>query len=158
MQVRLIAAKLIAAVLLVVGANLSLPVYSQTIAYPPPFALGMASGAQFGAKVSAMNPTIRCTGGRSFGCGAPFDSRPILAGALIGGLIGALSIPPYHEMPLYYEMPISRGASSALQVSSPMSTSFADSWQRFGNANPDSRTSNGADFIERWQRFFEPSP
>jgi hypothetical protein len=152
MRVRPIAAKLIAALLLVVGASLSLPVYSQTIAYPPPLALGMASVAQLGAQASAMNPAIRCAGGRSSICGVHSGSRPILAGALIGALIGALSTP------LYYEVPLSPGAGSA-QQNSPVGTSIADSWRRFGETDPDARASARAasEFIERWQRFFEPS-
>lgn len=151
MQAKPSTAKRIAAVFLIFGAGLSLPVYSQAIAYPPPFALGVASGAQFGAQVSAMNPTIRCVGGRSFSCGPHFSGRPILAGALIGGLIGALTTP------VYYGGPYMPDTSSMQRVAYPPSVSaspIADGWLQTGTPRRDSAASS--QFVESWQRFFEP--
>ena len=149
MQARLSAARLIAALLLLFAPPL--PAYSQAIAYPPPFALGMASGAQFGAQVSAMNPTIRCAGARFFSCGPHFSGRPVLAGALIGGLIGALTTPVYYGAPYV--------ADTTQQVPHPPSASavspIADGWLQTQTSRRDSAASS--QFIENWQRFFEPA-
>jgi len=151
MQAKLSTAKLIAASFLLFGAGLSLPVYSQAIAYPPPFALGMASGAQFGAQVSAMNPTIRCAGGKSFSCGPHFSGRPVLAGALIGGLIRALTTPVHYGAPYV--------ADTTQQVPYPPSVGavspVADGWLQTQTPSRDSAASSP--FIESWQRFFEPA-
>ena len=152
MQAKSSAARRMAAIFLVFGAGLSLPVYSQAIAYPPPFALGVASGTQFGAQVSAMNPTIRCVGGRSFSCGPHFSGRPILAGALIGGLIGALATPVYYGGPPYVP------DTSSMQVAYPPSVGaspIADAWLQTGTPRRDSAASS--QFVDSWQRFFEPA-
>lgn len=152
MQAKSSTAKRIAAIFLIFGAGLSLPVYSQAIAYPAPFALGMASGAQYGAQLSAMHPTIRCVGGRSFSCGPHFSARPILAGALIGGLIGALTTP------VYYGAPYVPDASAMQPVAYPRSVSaspIADGWLQTGTPRRDSAASS--QFVENWQRFFEPA-
>ena len=152
MQAKSSSAKRIAAIFLVFGAGLSLRVYSQAIEYPPPFALGMASGAQFGAQVSAMNPSVRCAGGRRFSCGPHFSGRPILAGALIGGLIGALTTPIYQGGPYVPD------TSSMQQVAYPPSVSaspIADAWLRTETPRRDSAA--GSQFVESWQRFFEPA-
>ena len=152
MQVKSSTAKRVAAIFLVFAAGLSLPVYSQAIAYPPPFALGAASGAHFGAQVSAMNPTIRCVGGRSFSCGPHFSGRPILAGALIGGLIGALTTPVYYGGPYVQDttQQFPHPPMSAIGASP-----IADAWLRTETPRRDSAA--GSQFIESWQRFFEPA-
>jgi hypothetical protein len=152
MQARLSTAKRTGALLLIFAAVLSLPVYGQAIAYPPPIATGMAPGAQFGAQVGAMNPTIRCAGGRSFTCSPHFNARPVLAGALIGGLIGALTTP------VYYGGPYMPDTSSMQQVAYPLSASaspIADGWLQTGTPRRDSAAS--FQFVESWQRFFEPA-
>ena len=67
MQAQSTVTKCLAAILFTVGAAASFPLHSQGaadprthwVAPPPPFLLGMASGAQFGG-VSAANPTLRC--------------------------------------------------------------------------------------------------
>jgi hypothetical protein len=153
MQARLSTAKLIAALFLIVGPGWSLPVCSQAIAYPPPFALGMASGAQFGAQASAMNPTIRCAGGKSFSCGSDFSGRPVLAGALIGGLIGALTTPVYYGAP--YVADTTQPVPYPPSVNAVRASQIADNWLQTQPPRRDSPASS--QFIENWQRFFEPS-
>jgi hypothetical protein len=169
MQAESTVARVAAALSLAVGATASFPLYSQDIGYPPmpwtvvsppPFALGVASGAQFGAQVSAANPTIRCIGGRSLSCGAHFDPRPILAGALIGGLLGALSRPAYYHSPFVPLAGSLQRTPEPQLVNSGHGAWIADSWQPFGNPGSDSIEKNratGAQFVERWQQFFEPA-
>lgn len=168
MQAHSTATKWLAAISLAVGATASFPLYGQDNGYPPmpwtavsppPFALGMASGAQFGARVSAANPAIRCIGRRPFSCGAHFDPRPILAGALIGGLLGALSTPVYYGVPFVPQT----GSLQHTPEPHPMNSSHgawtADAWQQFGNPRPDSiekSRATSSQFVERWQQFFEP--
>ncbi|MGH8674944.1 MAG: hypothetical protein ACREVG_11605 [Burkholderiales bacterium] len=170
MQAESIAARLVAVTLLASAACVSFPLYGQTVMYaqphwaaaaPPPWALGAASGAQFGAQVSAMNPAIRCRGGRSFTCGAHFDPRPVFAGALLGGVIAALSAPVYYDAP-FAGAPEARWLQRDRSEPSPNSTgrapSIADGWQQFGA--PNARAYGSTDrtqFVEAWQRFFEPS-
>ena len=169
MQAESTLAKVAAAISLAVGATASFPLYSQDIGYPPmpwtvvsppPFALGMTSGAQLGAQVSAANPAIRCIGGRSLSCGAHFDPRPILAGALIGGLLGALSRPAYDQSPFVPRTGSLQHAPEPPPVNSGQGAWIADSWQQFGNPGSDSIERNraiGAQFVEKWQQFFEPA-
>jgi hypothetical protein len=154
MQARLIAAKLIAALVVIFGAGLSLPSYSQTVAYPPPFVLGMASGAQFGAQVSAMNPAIHCAGGRSFSCTPHFSGRPILAGALIGGLISALTTPVYYGAPYMPDTSSMQYVPYPASVSAVGASPIADNWLQTETPRGDSAASS--QFIESWQKFFEP--
>ena len=169
MRTESIAARLIAVTLLASAACVSFPLYGQTMMYaqpywaaaPPPFALGAASGAQFGAQLSAMNPTIRCRGGRSFTCGAHFDPRPIFAGALLGGVIAALATPVYYNAPFTSASEarwLQRDRSGPSPNSTDRGPSIADSWQQFGA--PNARAYGSPDrtqFVEAWQRFFEPS-
>ncbi len=151
MQARLSTAKRIAALFLIFAAGFSLPAYSQPIAYPPPFALGMASGAQFGAQVSAMNPAVYCAGGRSFSCVPRFSGRPILAGALIGGLIGALTTPVYYGGPY----PTDMGSLQQAAYPHPVSASpIADGWLQ--TQTPRREPAASSQFVDSWQKFFEP--
>ena len=167
MQAQSRAARCLTAIFLSIGTTASFCSYSQGIADPsqwvaaPPFALGMASGAHFGAHVSAADPAIRCFGRRSFSCGAHFDPRPILAGALIGGLLGVLSTPAYsYQPPLMHPVGSPQHASDAALVNSDHGARMADNWQQFGNPRPDSIEENSAirsRFVDRWQQFFEPA-
>jgi hypothetical protein len=169
MQAQLTAAKTLAVFLLAIGLAASFPVYSQgidhahthwNVASPPPFAAGMISGAQFGAQVSAANPTFRCAGGRSFGCGAHFDPRPILAGALIGGLLSALSTPRYYPAPFVPNTGSLQHVPELSAMNSGQGGWIADAWQQFGNPRSDlseSQSDVRSNFVERWQQFFEPA-
>ena len=167
-----------------VGACAPLPLYGQyathylpygaqpqwAVVYPPGWAAGAGAGALLGAQVSAMNPVIRCYGGRSFTCGPRFDPRPMFAGALIGGVIGhALSFPHEYAPVPYYGAAYSGapGASWASEGSSEpprraasRAPSIADDWTHIGEVQREgfSRPAAGrSQFVEDWQRFFEPS-
>lgn len=100
----------------VAGAPVAAPV--------PGWVAGAAVGSQIGALASAANPVVRC-GGRA--CGIGYDAAPVIAGAVIGGLIGhAATTPP----PVVYARPaepppIASGASSAA------ARQFTDHWQAF---------------------------
>lgn len=88
----------------------------------PGWVAGAAVGSQVGARVSASNPVIRC-GGRA--CGVSFDPRPVVAGAVIGGLIGhAATTPPAAVRAPVEVTPMARRSSSA-------SREFTDHWQNF---------------------------
>jgi hypothetical protein len=169
MQAELTAAKRVAGIFLTIGLAASFQVYSQGIgqapipwhvASAPPIALGMISGAQFGAQVSAANPTFRCIGRGSFSCGAHFDPRPILAGALIGGLLSALSTPVYYHAPFVPHTGSLQHIPGPPPVNSSQGAWIADAWQQFGNPRSDSienNSDNNSKFVERWQQFFEPA-
>jgi len=88
----------------------------------PGWIAGAAVGSQVGALVSASNPVTRC-GGRA--CGVGFDPRPVVAGALIGGLIGHAATTPAAAVRAPVEVaPMARRSSSA-------SREFTDHWQNF---------------------------
>ena len=167
MQAQASCAKCLAAIFLAIGTVAPLPSYSQGTAYPPrqwvappPFALGMASGAQFGAHVSAANPTIRHFGRQPFSHGAHFDPRPIVAGALIGGLLGALSAPAYYQPPSLPTMGSLQLTSDPPLVNSNHGAWIADNWQQFGNPGRngiETNRANSSPFVEKWQQFFEPA-
>ena len=169
MQAESTAAKLLAAIFLTISAAASFPLHSQDIGYPPMpwtvvpasrFASGIASGAQFGAHVSAANPAIRCFGGRSFSCGARLDPRPIFAGALIGGLLGALSTPAYYHAAFAPRPGSLQPAPDPRPVHSSHGAWIAENWQQFGNPLRSSIEDNSAvssQFVEKWQQFFEPA-
>ena len=88
----------------------------------PGWIAGAAVGSHVGAMVSASNPMIQC-GRRA--CSVGYDPRPVIAGALIGGLIGhAASMPPaYQALPADVAPPRRSSASS--------SDSIVDHWQNF---------------------------
>jgi len=168
MQAQSTVTKCLAAILFTVGAAASFPLHSQGaadppahwVAPPPPFLLGIASGAQFGGQVSAANPTLLCFGRGSFGCGAHFDPRPIFAGALIGGLLGALSTPSYYPAPLGPHTGSLQHTSNPYPPDSSHGAWIADNWQHFGGPRPDSAQRSGAEgsqFVQKWQQFFEPA-
>jgi len=167
MQAQSSAARYLTAIFFTIGTTASFSSHGQGIAdpspqwiAPPPFALGMASGAQIGAHVSAANPTIRCFGRRSFGCSAHFDPRPIFAGALIGGLLGALSTPRYYQPPSTHPLGSPQHTSDPPLVNSNHGAWIADNWQQFGDPRPDTIEKNsaiGSQFVDRWQQFFEPA-
>lgn len=94
---------------------------------PPPvpgWVQGAAVGSQVGAMASAANPVVHC---RGRACGVGFDPRPVIAGAVIGGLIGhAASMPP----PVAY-IPAAAPAEPASTRDSASSREFTDHWQRF---------------------------
>ncbi len=132
MHAESIAAKLVASILLAAAACVSFPSYGQTMRYAPP-------------------------PGRLHG--VPFDPRAALAGALIGGVIAALSAPryvnapqvPFPDAPLPQPDPYDSSARSTSRAGS-----IADGWQQFGESQRDTSNSTSR-FVEGWQRFFEPS-
>jgi len=171
-------------ILIAVGVCAPLPLYGQSVphyfpygAHPqwavapaPGWAAGVNAGALVGAHFSAMNPMIRCHGGRSFACGARLDPRPMFAAALIGGLIGnALSFPHEYAPAPYYGAVYggAPGASWAPEGSSEpprraaiRAPSIADGWNQTGDVQREDfgRVAAGrSQFVEDWQRFFEPS-
>ena len=92
----------------------------------PGWVAGAEVGSHVGAMVSASRPMIRC-GGRA--CATGYDPRPVIAGALIGGLIGyAASTPP--ALPTY--------------------------WAEVASV-PRSSASSSREFVEHWQNFMDPS-
>lgn len=101
--------------------------YVAAAPYPAPipgWVAGASVGAQIGALASAASPVVNC---RGRACGVGYDSRPVIAGALIGGLVGhAASAPPavvYARVP--EPQPVARrGASGS-------SREFTDHWQAF---------------------------
>jgi len=100
--------------------------YVPVASVPPPvpgWAAGAAVGAQVGALASAANPVLRC-GGRA--CGVGFDPAPVLAGAVIGGLIGHAASTP----PVVAAVPPSP-PPAAPRRSSADSREFTRHWQEF---------------------------
>lgn len=171
-------------ILIAVGACTPLSLYGQSaphyipygaqpqwaVAPAPGWVAGAGAGALLGAQVSAMNPMVRCFGGRSFSCGLRFDPRPMFAGALIGGMIGqALSFPHEYAPVPYYGATFggTPGASWAPEGSSEpprraasRALSIADDWTHMGEVRRDNLsppTAARPRFVEDWQRFFEPS-
>ena len=171
-------------ILVAVGACAPLPLYGQPAPHyfpygaPPQWALapapgwahGASAGAHFGAQVSAMNPVVRCFGGRSFTCGARLDPRPLFVGALIGGMIGhALSFPHEYAPVPYYGATFggtpgpswpSEGTSEPPRRAANRAPSIADNWTQIGEVQREGFGRDAAgrsQFVEHWQRFFEPS-
>lgn len=104
------------------------PIVSVPVATAPPpvpgWVAGAAVGSQIGALASAGNPVVHC---RGRACGVGFDPRPVIAGAVIGGLLGhAASTPP----PLAYVAPAAPAEPPSTQGSAS-SREFTDHWQRF---------------------------
>jgi len=135
---------LLAGILLAIGACFSFPLQAQTAAHVQ-------------RNWAVAPPSIPCFG--SFGCGRRFDPRPAFAGALIGGVIAALSAPAYIDAPQvpppYAQLP-QRDPYGAPGRPTSQAQSIADGWQQFGESRRDTGNSS-SQFIERWQRFFEPS-
>jgi hypothetical protein len=136
MPAQSIAARLVACILLAAAACVSCPSYGHTVRNAPP----QWAGA-----------------GRLHG--VPFDPRAAVAGLLIGGVIAALSAPRYVEAP---QVPLPDAQllrpdpyDSAGRATS-RAGSIADGWQQFGESQRDTSNST-SQFVEGWQRFFEPS-
>jgi hypothetical protein len=88
----------------------------------PGWVAGADVGSHVGAMVSASGPMIRC-GGRT--CAMGYDPRPVIAGALIGGLIGhAAATPPVPPTYRANVAPVPRSSSSS-------SREFVEHWQNF---------------------------
>jgi len=174
----------LACILIAMGACAPLPLYGQSVPHYLPYgshpqwavapaygwAHGAAAGAHLGAQVSAMNPMIRCSGGRSFTCGARLDPRPMFVGALIGGLIGHALSSQHENAPLPYYGAASTGAPSASWApegsseppprAASRAPSIADNWTHIGEVRREGFGRDAAarsQFVEEWQRFFEPS-
>ena len=95
---------------------------------------GAAVGAQIGALASAANPVVRCGGGRA--CGVGYDPRPVIAGAMIGGLIGqAASTPP----PIVYAQ-VLQAQPIANRGNRASTREFTDHWQAFMQPSVGKRT------------------
>lgn len=92
----------------------------------PGWVQGAAVGSQVGAMASAANPLVHC---RGRACGVGFDPRPVIAGAVIGGLIGhaASTTPPV----AYADADAAASAEPPSTRSSASSREFTDHWQRF---------------------------
>jgi len=108
----------------------------------PGWVTGAGIGSLFGAMVSASNPVVRCAGLR---CVGGFDPRPVLLGAVIGGLIGHAESQP-RPLPMVMA-PAWRGAPSGGWVAESPAT-----------AAPRTAPSDAAAtawFFEHWQRFPE---
>lgn len=88
----------------------------------PGWIAGAAVGSHVGAMVSASNPMIHC-GRRA--CGVGYDPRPVIAGAVIGGLVGHAATMP----PAFHALPADLAPARRSSVSS--SDSIADHWQNF---------------------------
>ena len=135
MPAQSIAARLVACLLLTAATCVSVPAYAQTVRYAPPHWAGA---------------------GRLHGVG---DPRAAVAGLLIGGVIAALSARSYVDAP-QFALPDAQVAQRDPYGSSERSTSpagsIADGWQQFGESQRDTRHST-SQFVEGWQRFFEPS-
>lgn len=135
MQAKSIAAKLVASILLTAAACVSSPSYGQTVRYAPPHWAGA---------------------GRLHG--VPFDPRAAVAGLLIGGVIAALSARPYidaPQVPLPDAQPLRSHPYDSAGRAASRAGSIADGWQQFGESQRDSSNST-SQFVEGWQRFFEP--
>ncbi len=142
-------------IIVAAGVCTPLPLYGQS-----GFAAGAGAGALVGAMVSASHPIVRCSGGRSFTCGAGLHPGPLLAGALIGGIIGhAVTTPPAFA-PVAPIAPygvhfVPEGAADTSQRSVSRGSPFAQDWQRFFEADRE-RPAEHSSFIEHWNRFYEP--
>jgi hypothetical protein len=126
-----IAGKLVASLLLAAAACVPFPSYGQTVRYAQPHWAGA---------------------GRLHG--VP-DPRAAIAGLLIGGVIAALSARPYIEAP-QVPFPDRPDPYDSSGRSTSRAGSIADGWQQFGESKRDTSTST-SQFVEGWQRFFEPS-
>jgi len=171
-------------ILVAVGACAPLPLYGQSgphyfpygappqwaVAPAPGWVHGASAGAHLGAQVSAMNPMVRCAGGRSFVCGVRLDPRPMFVGALIGGVIGHAHSFPHEYAPVPYYGATYSGAPSASWApegspepprrAASRAASIADDWTQMGKVQREGfspPTAGRSQFVEDWQRFFEPS-
>ena len=131
MPAKSIAPRLVACLLLGVATCVSFPSYGQARYAPPHWA-----GA-----------------GRLHG--VPFDPRAAVAGLLIGGVIAALSARPYIDAP-QVPFPDRPDPYDSAGGSTSRAGSIADRWQQFGESQRDTSSST-SQFVEGWQRFFEPS-
>ena len=135
MPAQSIAARLVRCLLLAAAVCVSSPSYAQTARY----ALPHWAGAGHLHSVP--------------------DPRAAVAGLLIGGVIAALSARPYIDAPqvpfpdaqLLRPDPYDSAGRSASRAGS-----IADGWQQFGESQRATRHST-SQFVEDWQRFFEPS-
>jgi hypothetical protein len=77
---------------------------------------------------------------------------------LIGGVLGALSARPYIDATQVAgtDRPLRPDPYDSAGRSMSRAGSIADGWQQFGESQQDSRHST-SQFVEGWQRFFEPS-
>jgi hypothetical protein len=145
--------------------------YYPAVPAAPGWVTGAGIGSLFGAMLSASNPVVRCAGLR---CVGGFDPRPVLLGALIGGLIGhaesqprmlpMTAAPGWRGAPPAWSSAESAATPAAVAPAAPSdaaaSTWFFEHWHRF--ASPQASGSSAAgdsgapSFIERWQRFAEP--
>ena len=127
--------RLVACLLLAAATCVSFPSYAQTVRYAPPHWAGA---------------------GRLHGVA---DPRAAIAGLLIGGVIAALSARPSVDA-AQFALPDAQLSQRDPYGSSERSTtraeSIADRWQQFGGSQRDTSHST-SQFVEGWQRFFEPS-
>ena len=131
MPAQSIAARLAACLLVAAAACVSFPSYAQTVRYAPP----QWAGA-----------------GRLHG--VP-DPRAAVVGLLIGGVIAALSARPYIDA-RHVPFPDRPDPYDSSGRSTTRAASIADGWQQFGQSQRDASHST-SQFVEGWQRFFEPS-
>lgn len=146
------------------------PVYVVQQPAVPGWAAGAMIGSRVGMAASLSNPVIRCAGRM---CTGGYNPGPVLAGALLGGLIGQVvsaatapppgvaylplgAVPVPAPAVLYAAAPaptVPAGAAASAQASA-----FTDHWQRFAApaAGEAAGGSGGAAFAQRWQSFAEP--
>jgi len=125
----------------------------------PGWAAGATVGSLLGATVSASRPLFSCAG---FRCAGGYGAAPILAGALIGGIIGHVaSTPPLAPVGVVYaSWPAPRFSDSSRFATVPATRDasaarFAEHWQQFASP-PAGGSTAGSAFAERWQSFAEP--
>lgn len=108
----------------------------------PGWVAGAAVGTQVGALVSASNPTLRC---RGRACGAGYDPVPVIAGAVIGGLVGhAATTPPPVRVPIE--------VTPAARRSSSSSREFTDHWQDFMQPSVSRSAAPSVQSVPGWGR------
>jgi hypothetical protein len=135
MPAQSVAARVVASLLLAAAACLSFPSYAQTVKYAPPHWAGA---------------------GRLHGIP---DPRAAVAGLLISGVIAALSARPYigaPQVPLPDAQLLGPDPYDSSGLSTSPAGSIADGWQQFGESQRNTSKST-PQFVEDWQRFFEPS-
>ncbi len=133
-------------------ALLSNQVCAQYAPYPAaPYYLPSGGVAYYPAAYPASAWPAGAAIGAMAGALAGAGPGPMVAGALLGGLIGHAATAPYvvPATPAYPPQPIAAGGVGG--------RAFVETWQQFAAPSGAAGTA-GTDFAQRWQGFFEPSP
>ena len=94
----------------------------------PGWVAGADVGAHIGALAAASSPTIRC---RGRACGVGYDPRPVIAGAVIGGLIGQAASMPPPRVAYGTAIATAPAPAPAPRGDPAASRAFVDHWQNF---------------------------